>query len=531
VLVVVQCRKDPLNIQQLGPLAVAADPITGAWTAIWKTIPQGFGCGCGDDVVVDAYCAAASSCRGSLATTIQCACWTTSISWTWSDAKGNPVASPMCVDGATYVQFIVNTIPPSPPSVCSPLTILLDYGDITPAPSCAAPGGAFITVAPCGSASTYDGSSSPPLLPHAYSASGALGGATYKPRLIICNAPPGCPTEVLANPITVPDCPACPTLNGQLYFEASCDDGSSSGSVTAYIVPSPPGAPSWPTGTSVSWSVTDYSTGRSIAFAPGPAGTLSSGIPYAGRATCNGLKAGVNVQFGAALSPPVGSGCTNSGTVPAATQNIATCAPPTTGRGVSPCALFFSFIIAISLGVALAAAEVTYVLTYCLHLPIPAWLWWIVAIAAAAALFLFGLWALLCAFGICQCPTRCDIEMIAWMTLLTGAIVAVYLLPCCSDGPLSGLTAIASGDTLLAGGLLAVWIAKCHVSPCQILAAFGIAVGSSASSAYAYLNLIAAVKACGIGWLPAVTAAIGGVLTVAGIACYASAKSGEHAPK
>lgn len=179
------------------------------------------------------------------------------------------------------------------------------------------------------------------------------------------------------------------------------------------------------------------------------------------------------------------------------------------------------FIVAALLAIATVATIIALALQICpafISVPVPAWLWGIIAgiwIAAAAAIIL---WYVLCAFGICDCPTRCDWAAIAWVVALAAAIVSLYLVTCC--GPLWWWLVAGFGATFTA--TFAFWLLECNPSTCTVLDLLLVAFATIASTALVYIVLIPQIMACGQTWVEVAVASIVAVLAVAVPACHAA---------
>lgn len=409
----------------------------GIWSAMATVSAPQQECDCGDTLHVEAYCVSDETCSsGWVPVTVECVCWAVDASWSWCDAMCNPLSSPRCVDGNCYVQFKITLTPPPPP-YCSPLTIVLDYGD-TPsgstAPSCAVPGtGWFTGGVSCGPTSTYDctSTSTPPPIPaHAYLASGTGIGATYHPKLLICNPPPGCPEEIDLLPITVLDCPSCPTPTATLITETYCDDSRCNGSVTAYAQNI---SPSGYIASFTFTDVTDPAHPKSISQGPNTGPTPGpGGHHYDDSATTSmGLCTGTTVEVTLKVSPPSGSSCTKSASAFGSPANVeigqCTSRPPD-GCGCCSCTMLLWLAFALFLASVILAA-----LAVCLMNPI---IGGVAAILFALSVIAYVIWAWLCArassnscqlLNVLECVISWIIAITPILAILVGLLTKDFL--------------------------------------------------------------------------------------------------------
>jgi hypothetical protein len=122
----------------------------------------------------------------------------------------------------------------------------------------------------------------------------------------------------------------------------------------------------------------------------------------------------------------------------------------------------------------------------------PAVIWGIVIGLWLAAAIAIAIWLLLCAFGICPCPKKCDWLAIGWMVSLAAALISFYLSTCCP-----GFFILALLLAALAAGDFAYWVYECKPSACRILDFLLVTVASVTATVIGYIALIPAIAACG----------------------------------
>jgi hypothetical protein len=176
-------------------------------------------------------------------------------------------------------------------------------------------------------------------------------------------------------------------------------------------------------------------------------------------------------------------------------------------------------VVAALLVLAAGATIFTLALSSCpalMVVPVPGWVWGIVAglwVAAAAAI---ALWYVLCAFGVCDCPTKCDWLAIGWMTALASAIVALYLLGCCVGWWWALVIGLAVGFV----GAFAAWLAECKPTPCQTLDYLLVVFATITATAITYIAAVPVIMACGLTWVQVAVATIVAALAISVTACH-----------
>ena len=178
-------------------------------------------------------------------------------------------------------------------------------------------------------------------------------------------------------------------------------------------------------------------------------------------------------------------------------------------------------IIGLLVAVATALTVFVLALQICptlVNVPISNILWGIIAgLWIAVGLALIG-WAILCGFGICDCPSKCDFLAIAWMASLTGALVAVYLSGCCGGGPWF-LVILIFGLAFLAG--FGAWLAFCNPSKCQVVDLLLIVFVSIVAVVFTYIQNVPVVSMCVVNNVALAVAGIGAILAALAAACHA----------
>jgi hypothetical protein len=177
------------------------------------------------------------------------------------------------------------------------------------------------------------------------------------------------------------------------------------------------------------------------------------------------------------------------------------------------------FIVGALIAIATAATIFTLAWQTCPMLavvPVPPFVWGIVVGLWVAVVAALVIWALLCAFGICDCPSGCDWAAIAWIAALAGWVVALYLAGCCG-----GLW------WLLVAGLIAAylaafgyWLAECGPSSCLVLDLLLVALSSVAAVAIAYMAAVPIILACGFQWVAIGVTTVIAILAAAAAICH-----------
>jgi hypothetical protein len=307
----------------------------------------------------------------------------------------------------------------------------------------------------------------------------------------------GCAPPYPQGMTTVPIPACCPVITGINPIPLDCDDAQRSMAFTATT--NPPGAPG-----TFTWDFGDGS--------PPASSGASSTSPSHSYQTPTAPRT-IQVTF----TPQV-PGCPTSSF--SATFPIPPCEEE--GGGRSALCGSFAVIIAALLGVIIALGLLALVLSQCLGIPIwptYAWIWYTIAVLGFAVALTFLIWYLICAFGICDCPSRCDLLEIGWMSTLIGALVGLYLGGCCSGWMWLVVAGLFAASTAMFG----VWLNSCNPSLCLILVDLLVVFTTGAGTIFSFLGLAPPVALCGRGWVRITAAIMAGILAIAArITCASS---------
>lgn len=553
-----------------GPVEVSVPVVGGNWQAEVKAA-----CTCGERVLVTAICITDPACRDTFDGPLDCeenACPTVvaSVAIGPCNADGTRSASltanftslgaggPIVVewdygDGTSGSAFAVSAIGtftegphayagPGPfpaqlnfilPAACPPVDFTVDLTAVTPCPAAPCPDIVSFSAAAsglCNADSTRDVTLSAtlsggppqtfhwefgtpdsatltldatvpgtlPVTTHAYPAPGT-GVSSYTATFTVTGTDPSCVrTETVL--VTVAGCGgACPTIDTVTASVGDCDaSGRRSVVLDATLVGGGFLEYQWVFGDGDTQTIDATITGNpqtSHAYtAPGSyTATLTATTPGG----CDDAEDSVVVAV-----PACGDGGGSGG-----------------GNGGGGACGSLLLIVAALLIIATGATLFTLALSICpplMVVPVPGWVWGIVAglwVAAGAAVVI---WLLLCAFGICDCPSKCDWAAIGWMTSLAGAIIALYLAGCCSG--LWWLLVIGLG--VAAVGAFTYWVAECDPTPCRILDLMLVVFASVAATAITYIAAVPVILTCGFTWVEVAVATIVAALAVAVPTCH-----------
>jgi hypothetical protein len=452
VEIVVKVLCAPGNTQQ----GIATPDAQGNWAVDISLI-----CTCGGWVYVTASCATDATCSGSYQSgALQCEgnCPTGSIDWDIDDC--NP-------DGTRNVRLKVNitSAPPTPTSIGQ-----FDYGT-----------GSFSQFVAFNAAGTYSDPLPPPGYPY-------VPGTPYTVRFIFAQ-PANCApfTRVLSG--LQPCQPTCPNVNVQVTASQPSDCTPNNTRLVTFAALVTGATPQ-----NYEWDFPGGNPPSKIGLGSPPSTTVEYPAATASTPTASCT---VRIFNGV---------CSYTGmdkiTIPACGGG------GTDGGGDGLCGSF-TYVIAVLLGLTLALSILIATL-YCKGVAVPPVVLGIVVglgIATAAAI---ALAYILCRFHICPCLNSCDWRAIVWMASLIGAITALYLGGCC---PLMYLVAVGLG--LVALILFTMWVVRCEPSACEIWKHLLVALVSGTAVVLSYLVLIPIVSACGLSFVPAAVATLGGLVTIA----------------
>lgn len=390
ILVVIQCGQLP-PLQQ----TVNATPATGGtpglfdWTATWTSAELGnWPCGCGDQIVVRAYCAADTACRDvQLAATIGCcACWTVSVTQSLGSCNS---------DGTVDVTFTATL---TPPAGCACAVAGYWVCDITMPPSAGTPltkmPGYFNSPCTVGGAPTTQSWTCTYKTPHSYTAQ------------LVLTSPPDC--EPISIPVTLTEtCPVCPTITG---IDSTVDACDSSGKRPIHLTANVSGSY-----TSVSWTLPD--------------GSMTTTSPDPGSPSTSTLNPG---SYSPAGSPYTFTATVHEDGCPVVSQNktvpVAPCEGPPPPPPPGGCCLC-SILLTIALASLAAGVAMAFVIGCDLASGVTAMSIIGLIVAAAAAFVVFVifiyLWGHYCA------RTQCDtLSMVIWtvQVLIAASVAATAAL-------------------------------------------------------------------------------------------------------
>lgn len=563
ILVLVDCGLGPTD-------AVTRTDAAGNWSVDIKA-----SCQCGAPIKVEAFCATDPTCTATFDGVLECqesTCPVATITVDFGECNADGTravtltanvtslgAGPTVVgqwdygDGSLGVAFPIpapgsftegphNYAPPGPytarlnyilPIDCPPIEVVVDLSAMEPCPQPGCPqiDAATATAAavcnddgtrtvsftatvsggppetfhwefgtPDGADQTIDATipGATPNTSHDYPAPGT-GTSNYVATITVTGVTPGC-VDTRTVPVAVAGCGGeCPTIGEMTVEVGECMGGGvremtldvdvAGGGITQYL---------WQFGDGMTQVIDATVTPdpRTTHAYPAP-GSFVATLTTSGPAGCPDQSASAPVE------------------VPACRDN------GNGGNGGNPLCGSLIFVIAGLLGIAAAATILTLALSVCpafASVTVPGWVWGIIAglwVAAAAAI---GLWYLLCALQICECPSFCDWAAIAWITALAGAVVALFLLDCC--GSIWLLLVIALGLGFIAA--FVYWLLDCQPGLCLILDLLAITFASVIATALVYIVAVPAIMACGLAWVEIAATTLGAGFVIAAAACHAS---------
>ena len=333
-----------------------------------------------------------------------------------------------------------------------------------------------------------------PAVSHDYPAPGT-GNVLYTATFTVTGLNPSC-VDTATHVVNVPGCGgACPTVSNVTATAGACTPAKTR--PVALDADVTPGASEY------NWNFGDASPIEVInaTITPDPATSHDYAAPGSYTATIT-------------IKGPTGCPDQSAST----SFNVASCGSGGNGGG----GLCGSLLLVLAGLVALATAATifTLALTVCPMLatvPVPGWVWGIIAGLWIAVAAVSLLWALLCGIG-CPCPTACDWAAIAWVTSLTGFIVALYLSGCCGGAWWLLVAGFAAG--FVAG--FTYWFIQCNPGACRVLDLLLVALASIAAVAITYISAVPIIMACGLNSVSIAVATIIAVLAVAVPTCHSS---------